>query len=158
MASRIITINMRKYLSTQPRTRRIKRSMRYLRERIAHYTKTDEANVRISDELNKMMFKHYIKSMKPVKVSVEISEGITKVGLFKDATKPTSAQAQAHAAPSLNSASPHKEKAAQKEQKEPKGSAAKPAVKPSIGKNQKSPSVPGAVPGKKQAAEGATQK
>jgi ribosomal protein L31E len=38
MASRIITINMRKYLSTQPRTRRIKRSMRYLRERIAHYT------------------------------------------------------------------------------------------------------------------------
>lgn len=87
MASRIMTINLRKYLSTQPRTKRIKRGMRYLRERIAHYTKTDEANVKISDELNRMMFKHYIKSMTPVKVNVDITDGIAKVGLFKDASK-----------------------------------------------------------------------
>ncbi len=148
MSTRIMTINLRKYLSTQPRTRRIKRSMRYLRERIAHYTKTDESKVSISDELNRAMFKHYIKSMKPLKVSVDISEGKAKVGLFKDASK-----AAAPASP--KPAQGQKPKQAEKE----KGAAKPIQAKAEGQKKQKAPKPAApASSGQKSATEGAPKK
>lgn len=75
MANKLLTINLRKYLIQQPRTKRAARGMRYVRERIAHYTKVSPENVRISAELNSMIFKHYSKRMVPLKMNVNVESG-----------------------------------------------------------------------------------
>ncbi|MCL5433846.1 MAG: hypothetical protein M1538_02615, partial [Candidatus Marsarchaeota archaeon] len=63
MAERLITLNIRKYLVKQPRTKRARKAIRYIRERIAHYTKIDVENVKIGYDVNNMVFKHYAKYM-----------------------------------------------------------------------------------------------
>jgi ribosomal protein L31E len=75
MPNRIITINIRNYLVTQPRNKRTRKAVRYIRERVAHYTKTQEDNVKISKELNERIFKYYSKNMRPVKMTVSIDAG-----------------------------------------------------------------------------------
>ncbi len=72
MAERLITINLRKYLVKQPRTKRARKASRYVRERIAHYTKLDPENVKIGYDLNNLIFKHYSRKMVPLKVRVKI--------------------------------------------------------------------------------------
>jgi len=91
MPSKVLTINIRKYLVKQPRTKRLRKASRYLKERIAHYTKTEMQNVRISGELNNLMVKYYSIKMKPVKVSVSIDAGIATASPFEStqARKPT---------------------------------------------------------------------
>ncbi len=79
MQSRVITINIRKYLVRQPRTKRARKASRYFRERIAHYTKTDPDNVKIDKELNSLIIKHYSRRMVPIKASVSIENGIARV-------------------------------------------------------------------------------
>ena len=90
METRVLTINLRRYLVTQPRTKRARKASRYLKERIAHYTKTEIENVKIDRDLNSMIVKYYSKRMKPVKASVRITDGIARVFEFgKDNLKPT---------------------------------------------------------------------
>ena len=72
MAERLITINLRKYLVTQPRTKRARKAARYVRERIAHYTKIDPEKVKIGYDLNNLIFKQYSRTMVPLKVRVKI--------------------------------------------------------------------------------------
>ena len=76
MASRmLITINIRKYLVTQPRNKRARKAARYIRERVSHFTKTSIDNVRLSQELNSLIAKRISRKMVPVKLSVKIEEG-----------------------------------------------------------------------------------
>ncbi len=89
MAERLITINIRKYLSTQPRTKRPRKAARYIRERVAHYTKLKEENVKLSYKLNELIFKKYAKSMVPVKLRVKIGTDTADV---LPAEMPTDAQ------------------------------------------------------------------
>lgn len=116
MANRLLTINIRKYLATQPRTRRRNKAVKYIRDRIGHYTKTRVENVKMSQELNEMIFKHYSRKMVPVKVNVSIENGIAKATPFQ-AMKKEAPKAEAKAA------------APAKKAEEKKAPAAKPAPK-----------------------------
>jgi ribosomal protein L31E len=71
----LLTINMRRYLVTQPRNKRKYKAIRYLRERISHYTKTDIDNVLLSQSLNSEVLKRVAKSMAPVRLTVKIDNG-----------------------------------------------------------------------------------
>lgn len=71
----LLTINIRKYLVTQPRNKRAYKAIRYIRDRIAHYTKTDLENVKISQELNSQIVKRFSKNMSPVKLNIRIESG-----------------------------------------------------------------------------------
>jgi len=82
METRVLTINLRRYLVGQPRTKRARKAARYLKERIAHYTSMETENVKIDRDLNSMIIKYYSKHMKPVKASVKISDGIARVFEF----------------------------------------------------------------------------
>ena len=91
MPERILTISLRQYLSTQPRNKRTRKAVRYIRERIAHYNKVEEKNVRISTDLNSRIFKSYAKSMHPIKLIVNVDKGIAMASDFnakKEAPKP----------------------------------------------------------------------
>ncbi|MDE1856945.1 MAG: hypothetical protein KGH98_02565 [Candidatus Micrarchaeota archaeon] len=95
MAERLLTINIRKYLVTQPRNKRANKAVKYVRDRVAHYTKTMPDNVKLSKELNSEIFKRYSKSMNPVKMSVSITNDIASVTLFAQKTAPQQAAAPA---------------------------------------------------------------
>lgn len=90
--TRAITINIRRYLVNQPRPKRARKAVRYLRERIAHYTKIDPENIRIDRELNSMIIKEYSRRMVPIKTSVNIDDnGVARVSRF-GAAKPAEAK------------------------------------------------------------------
>ncbi len=72
MVDRLITINLRKYLSTQPRTKRARKAVKYIRERVGHFTKIKTENVKLGYELNNLIFKEYSRSMRPIKLRVKI--------------------------------------------------------------------------------------
>ena len=82
MQNRLITINIRRYLSTQPRTKRINKCVKFLKERVAHLTKTDPENIRIDQGLNVLIFKKYSKTMAPMQVNVCIDNGRATVTQF----------------------------------------------------------------------------
>ncbi len=85
MANRLITISIRKYLVAQPRTKRARKAVRYIRERIAHFTKLSSDSVKLSPELSAMILKKHARSMLPVKASVSIENGIATVSPLKEA-------------------------------------------------------------------------
>lgn len=142
MAERLITINIRKYLSTQPRTKRARKAAGYIRERVAHYTKLQEENVKLSYKLNELIFKKYAKSMVPVKLIVKIgtdtadvlpaemptdarkaegqNEHKEKKSFFsiKKNEKPASTPASPSPSQSAKPAAPHVEKPGQEKKKE----------------------------------------
>ena len=89
-----MTLNMRKYLSEQPRTKRAKKAARYVKERVAHYTKTDYDKVRITTELNNEIVKHYRKRMTPLKLRVSLDNGVATVRRFSEEKKPEAAAAK----------------------------------------------------------------
>lgn len=96
MTDRLLTINIRKYLVTQPRNKRARKMARYLRDRVAHYTKTDIANVRLSQELNTLILKYYAKRMVPVKLNIKIENQIaTAIPLFHLPSQKAQPQPQA---------------------------------------------------------------
>jgi hypothetical protein len=119
MPAKLITINIRRYLVTQPRSVRQKRLSRYVRERIAHYMKVAEENVKIDMAMNSAMTKVYTKSMMPIKANVNIDNGVAKVSLYSD-KKPAETQKAEAKAP---------EKKGAKAKQEPKSEVAKPAQK-----------------------------
>ena len=84
MADRLITINIRKYLVTQPRTKRARKAVKYIRERVAHYTKLKPENVKLGYDLNNLIFKYYSIRMVPVKVRVKIGTDTADVLPFID--------------------------------------------------------------------------
>ena len=84
MADRLLTINIRKYLVTQPRTKRARKAVKYIRERVSHYTKIKEENVKLGGELNNLIFKKYSRTMVPVKVRVKIGTDTADVLPFSE--------------------------------------------------------------------------
>lgn len=82
MANRLITINVRNYLVKKPVGKRHLRISKYVRSRVAHYTKTSEENVKITRELGALMVKSYAKSMLPLKLNVSIEKGIATVSSY----------------------------------------------------------------------------
>lgn len=78
MANKLLTINIRKYLATQPRRKRPKRLSRYVRYKIAQSTNVKSSNVKITKELNSIIMKKTLHSMTPLKISVNVEkEGAT---------------------------------------------------------------------------------
>ncbi|MGI0133436.1 MAG: hypothetical protein ACREBW_00555 [Candidatus Micrarchaeaceae archaeon] len=88
MANKLLTLNLRKYLVTQPRTKRNTRAVRYIRNRIAHYTKVKTDDVVISQELNSLIFKHYARRMTPLKMNIGIENGRATATPFATQKKP----------------------------------------------------------------------
>ncbi len=84
MADRLITINIRKYLSTQPRTKRARKAVKYIRERVSHFTKIKIENVKLGYDLNNLIFKEYSRSMRPVKLRVKIGTDTADVLPFAE--------------------------------------------------------------------------
>jgi len=84
MPNKLITINMRRYLVTQPRNKRARKAIRFIVERVSHLTKTNPENVRISMELNSLVIKKYAKKLMPLRVNVSIEKDIATVTQFVD--------------------------------------------------------------------------
>jgi ribosomal protein L31E len=93
MVERVLTISLRKYLSGQPRTKRKRKAIRYLRNRIAHYSSVGEDSVKISRELNELVVKVHSKKMSPVKMRVNIDKGIASAKPFEQKTVAVEAKA-----------------------------------------------------------------
>ncbi|MFI5412431.1 MAG: hypothetical protein ACHQX1_00905 [Candidatus Micrarchaeales archaeon] len=89
MANRLLTINIRNYLVNQPRRKRQMRVSNYLKTRIAHSTNLRIENVKISKELNSLIIKRHVKSMKPLKVNINIDKDKALVTPFVEKTAPT---------------------------------------------------------------------
>lgn len=71
----LLTINIRKYLVTQPRNKRARKAVNYIRERVSHYTKTSIENVKLSQDLNSLIVKKFSSKMTPVKLNVRLDGG-----------------------------------------------------------------------------------
>lgn len=100
MAIRLLTINIRKYLVKQPRRKRPARISRYIRYKIAHSANIKADSIKITKELNSIVLKKYLHSMKPLKVSISTDKGISTVTYFDKAAKPADVKtAQAKEAP-----------------------------------------------------------
>lgn len=84
MATRLITINLRRYLVRQPRNKRMYKAARYVRERVAHYTKTPEENVKMDQALSAIIAKKYSRSLKLLKLSVDIKDNIARVTAYSE--------------------------------------------------------------------------
>ncbi|MFI5412508.1 MAG: hypothetical protein ACHQX1_01305 [Candidatus Micrarchaeales archaeon] len=84
MVDRLMTINIRKYLVTQPRTKRARKAAKYIKERVAHYTKMDIENVKMSTDLNALIFKYYSRHLVPVKVRVKMGTDTADILPFID--------------------------------------------------------------------------
>ena len=137
MASRLLTINIRKYLSRQPRRKRPMRIAHYVRRRIAGATNVSGDSIKISKELNSIMLKENMRSMKPLKVNISIENGIATVTPFEAKGKPaatasTSTQAGA-ARPKEEGKAPARKPSGSggepKAQERPKESKGEPAAK-----------------------------
>ncbi len=92
MVERLLTINLRRYLVAQPRTKRMRKAPKYIRERVSHFMKIDVENVKLSKELNNEIVKAYAKSMHPVKLSISIDNNIATARLFGAPKEVTQAQ------------------------------------------------------------------
>lgn len=93
MAGRLLTIRVRSYLATQPRAKRMRKAARYIRERVAHYTKADD--VKFSKALSETI-SSVAKYLTPLKLNVEIDNGVATAKLFgeHEEKKPESQQKQ----------------------------------------------------------------
>ncbi len=83
MAETLITINMRRFLLNQARNKRFVRAAGYVRESVAKRMRLSPGNVRLSMELNNMIMKHYSKSMRKLKLSISLENGIATAKPFE---------------------------------------------------------------------------
>lgn len=120
MPTKLITINIRRYLVTQPRSRRQKRLSSYVRDRIAHYMKVANENVKIDSEMNNALVKRYSKSMLPLKANVNIDNGVAKVSLYSEKKPAEAPKTESKTAPKKQSAKTGPKEEAKKEQPEKK--------------------------------------
>jgi hypothetical protein len=91
MANRLLTINIRKYLSTQPVRKRHARISRYVRRKIAQQTNIRADNIKINKDLNAIIQTKYLHSMKPLKLNINTEKDITTVTYFDKTPKPATA-------------------------------------------------------------------
>lgn len=91
MANRILTINIRDFLVKQPRRKRPARISRWIRLRIAHSANIKSDSIKITKELNSIVQKRYLYSMKPLKVNISTDKGISTVTYFDKVAKPAPA-------------------------------------------------------------------
>ncbi len=75
MAHKVFILNIRKYLVTQPRTKRRNKAVKFVRERIAHYTKMPIEAVKIDQALNSMITKFSARTMNKLKLDVNVENG-----------------------------------------------------------------------------------
>lgn len=94
MANRLLTINVRKYLSKQPRRKRHMKLPKYIRYKVAQATNVRSSNIKISKELNSIMLKRYLHSMERMKVNISIDKEIATVTHFESRAKPEAAAKQ----------------------------------------------------------------
>jgi len=129
MADRLLTINLRNYLVDRPVRRRHMKISKYVRERVAHYTKMEEENVKLTGDLNILMIKKHAKSMLPLKLNVKIENGIATVSPFAQpvAKKPATATPKAE---SKNTASAAKSEKKAETKSAPKAEAKKELKQP----------------------------
>ncbi len=85
MAARLITINVRKYLLTQPETKRRYKAVSFVRERIASQMKSSPGKVRLSGDLNEAITKRFSRHMLPLRVSVTSEKDKISATLFSAA-------------------------------------------------------------------------
>jgi ribosomal protein L31E len=104
MPNRLLTINLRDYLANQPRRKRAMRVSRYIRERIAKQTNVGTDNISISKELNSIIIKEHVHSMKKLKVNINIEKGKATVTSF--GAKTTAKPADTKSATDLKTAKP----------------------------------------------------
>lgn len=121
MATRLLTINIRNYLVNQPRRKRPMRISNWIRFRIAQSTNIRTDNIRISKELNTIIMKEHLKSMKKLKVNINIDKDIATITPFvaKPAAKPVDAKAPQPAAPVKAATAPAKAQTAATQTKQP---------------------------------------
>jgi len=122
-----------------PVRKRAMRVSRYVKEKIAHYSNVRFDNVKISKELNSLIIKSHVRSMKRLKVNINIDKEIATASPFEQ--KKASAVAPASAA---KGAAPKKEEktAAQPPKQEAKKEApkaARPAEKKQEAKKDAAP-------------------
>lgn len=84
MPERILTLNIRKYLVHQPIGKRRNKAIKYIRERVSHYTKVKLENVKISQQLNNLVFTKYSRTMTPLKLNVKIGTDTADVFPFSE--------------------------------------------------------------------------
>jgi ribosomal protein L31E len=132
MANKLLTISVRSYLVRQPRTKRMRKIAYYLRDRIAHYTKTDIDKVKFGRDLSNALTAH-AKRMTPLKLSIDVDKGITTATLFKEAQQVKAAPKQAE--------QKKQPAAAEKKEQQAKKAAPSPEQKPA----QERPRQPGAA-------------
>ncbi|MCL5423905.1 MAG: hypothetical protein M1385_02365, partial [Candidatus Marsarchaeota archaeon] len=89
MPERLITLNLRRYLVEQPVTKRQRKAINYIRERVAHYTKVNIDNVKIDMPLSESVIKYYSRKMKPIKLSIDLKDGNAFVKAHQDSIRPT---------------------------------------------------------------------
>ncbi|MGC8669869.1 MAG: hypothetical protein ACP5TL_01815 [Candidatus Micrarchaeia archaeon] len=89
MANKLITINIRKYLINQPRTKRIRKAVKYVEAQVARHAKVSIENVRISRDLNELIFKYGARRMTPLKLNIALENGIATASPFKEASAPS---------------------------------------------------------------------
>lgn len=87
MANRLLTINVRKYLSKQPRRKRHMKLPKYVKYKVAQATNVRSSNIKISKELNSIMLKRYLHSMEPMKININIEKDMATITHFD--SKPT---------------------------------------------------------------------
>lgn len=87
MVHKLFTLNIRKYLVTQPRTRRRNKAIKFIRQRIAHYTKITIDNVKIDQDLNSSIIKYYAKKMSKIKLDANIEDNKVLLTHVKDSKK-----------------------------------------------------------------------
>ena len=124
MAERLLTINIRDYLVNQPRRKRAMRVSTYIKGRVAHYANVRLDNVRISKELNSLIIKRHVKSMKPLKVSINMEKEKAMVTAFGEkrvqATTSTSKKEEKKATDATTEQKEAKPKTAEPKKSEPK--------------------------------------
>jgi ribosomal protein L31E len=131
MVDKLLTINLRNYLVKQSRRRRHMKISKYVRNRVSHYMKVDEENVKLTGDLNIVMIKKHALTMLPLKVNVKIENGIATVSPFatKKAQAPAATTATAKKAEAKPAAAPATAPKTEKKASEPK-TAAKKEAKP----------------------------
>jgi ribosomal protein L31E len=84
MPNKLITINIRKYLSTQPRTKRRNKAIKLLKAQVSRLAKVKPEDVRISQSLNSLVFKRYSKDLNLVKLNVSVEKDRATVTPFEE--------------------------------------------------------------------------
>jgi ribosomal protein L31E len=95
MPTRLLTINIRNYLVSQPRRKRPMKISSWVKFRIAQSTNVRTEDVKISKELNSIIMKEHLNSMKKLKVNINIEKNVATVTPFAEKKAATTLDAKA---------------------------------------------------------------